>query len=359
MLINILHSFLQIVDLIKIHHFICPDHEHNSPIIQLSLDGVQESKSSVNSLDIYSVKFNHCRVVYPIRIIRSCERFKYDEQMELKEVLTDINNNDVTIDCAVLDKPKRSTVLCCKGACAKFPCEYCESSAVPYDIHPKSNASIHKRYDTHARTLSQQLSQLEDMQDNPSDNEEIVNLREMLQNVNTEKENELKKVRKKLTWPSSTMTGTPRTLDSIREIANAIESDPDILKSNPDYCKGIKGKSLLLDQPFFNVLIDCPCEYMHLVCLGTVKRLIELTFKVGENRDRITKRKLSPPQMYNEKIKSVQVIRESSRRCRNLDFSVMKAAEFRNALIFFSQSSLIALGMNSQRRKKFGFTWLL
>ena len=131
------------------------------------------------------------------------------------------------------------------------------------------------------------------------------------------------------------MDGNPRTLENIRQIVNAIENDPEILKTDPDYCKGIKGKSLLLDKPFFDLIQDAPAEYMHIVCLGTVKRLIELTFKVGENRDRITKRKLSNPQMYNEKIKSIQLIRESSRRCRNLDFSVMKAAEFRNCLIFF------------------------
>ena len=74
---------------------------------------------------------------------------------------------------------------------------------------------------------------------------------------------------------------------------------------------------------------------MHLVCLGVVKRAVELTFKVGDNRDRITKRKLSPPQLYNELIKAVQVVREFSRRCRNLDFGVMKAGDFRNLILFF------------------------
>ena len=74
---------------------------------------------------------------------------------------------------------------------------------------------------------------------------------------------------------------------------------------------------------------------MHLVCLGVVKRMVELNFKVGENRERQTKRKLTPPNLFNELIKSIQVCREFSRRCRNLDFGVMKASEFRNLVLFF------------------------
>ena len=316
----------------KIHQAICPRHRLHPPVVQLSLDGVLESKSSLNSIDVYSVTFNQCRTIYPIRIIKPCERYKYDEQAQLKSVLEDLNSNGVTIDCAVGDAPKQSTLLCIKGHSAKFPCQYCESSAVPFYTNAKSNLSIEKRYKLPLQNLSQELSQLEE---NQSDNEDISNLRNRLNDLNKEKEKELLKGRKQLTWPSSTMTGKPRTLNSIREIANAIENDPNLVRTDPDFCKGIKGKSLLLDQPSFHMINDTPCEYMHSTCFGVVKRMISLTFKVGENRERITKRKLSSPHLYNEKIKLVQVTRESSRRCRNLDFGVMKAAEFRDVLILF------------------------
>ena len=282
-------AHIEIKDLKKIHYWICEDHSHNEPIIQLSLDGVQESRSSLTSLDTFSLKFNHCRNIYPFCIIRPCGKYKYDEQAEIERVLKDINENDIVIDCAVLDKPKRSTVLCEKGHSAKFPCEYCENCAV-----------------TH-----------------------------LSQNKKSKKDNELNKSGKKqLTWPSSTMSGTQRTLESIRAIVTEIENNPDILK-NDAFCKGIKGKSLLLYQPSFNMIRDVPCEYMHLVCLGVIKRLIENTFKVGENRERLTKRKLTNPQVFNQKIRDIQSTREFGRRCRNLDFSTMKAAEFRNLLLFF------------------------
>ena len=345
-------SYFQIADVIKIHNFIDPDHEVDTPIIQLSLDGVQESRSSLNSLDIYSIKFNHCRNIFPIRIIRPCQKFKFDEQFELEQVLSDINSNNLTIDCGVFDAMKRSTVLCIKGHSAKFPCQYCESSAVPFFIHTKTSIATDKQYEAQCKTLSQELSQLED---DPDNSEDLINLRERIDNLNEKRENELQKVRKQLTWPSSTMAGKQRTVEGIRQIANAIKDNPDLVKTDPDYCKGIKGASLFLDQPFFNLIFDIPCEYMHLVCLGVGRRMLELTFKVGETRERITKRKLSLPTTFNEMIKLIQVPREWSRRCRNLDLSVMKAAELRNVILFFFPIVLECIPDNYPKEKK---VWL-
>lgn len=131
------------------------------------------------------------------------------------------------------------------------------------------------------------------------------------------------------------MKGNLRTIDGINKIVEDIEENPEILKTDPDRCQGIKGRSLLLNQPFFDLLKDSPCEYMHTVCIGLVRRRIELNFKVGENRERKTKRKLSPPSLCNEKIRSIQLPHECSRRCRNLDLGVMKASEFRNLILFF------------------------
>ena len=321
----------------KIHNFICEDHCHHEPIVQLSLDGVQESRSSSISLDTFCLKFNHCRSVYPIALVRPCNKYKYDEQEEIERVLKDINENDIVLDCVVMDKPKRSTVLCEKGHSAKCPCEYCECCAVThYSMNTKTMSDIEKKYEKESRAISRQISQLQEAEHDPNEsNEDIDNLRQSLLELESKKDKELNKSgRKKLTWPSQTMSGNPRTIESIRAIVTEIEANPDILK-NDDFCKGIKGKSLLLDQPFFNLIIDAPCEYMHLVCLGVIKRQVEMTFKVAEKRDRVTKRKLSKPEVFNEKIKDIQATREFGRRCRSLDFSIMKAAEFRNLLLFF------------------------
>ena len=306
-------------------------------MIQLSLDGILESKSSFTSLDVYSVAFNHCRSIYPIRIIRPCQRFKYDEQIQLEKVLADINENNLVIDCAVLDNLKRAIVRCAKNHAGKFACEYCYNAAVFHvDLKKKTLASIERRFQEQENILTQQLSQMQESQESQSENEDYENLREQLNDLSKEKELEIQKTgRKQLTWPASTRTGNLRTLDNVTAIVEEIESNPEILRNDPDFCKGIKGRSLLLDQPNFHLVNDLPTEYMHLLCLGVVKRLTSLTFTVGDHRERVTKRKLTPPKSYNEQILVVLVFREFSRRCRSLDFGVMKAAEFRNVLIFF------------------------
>lgn len=328
-------------DLKKIHYSLSNEHADQEPIVQLSLDGVMESKSSLTSLDTYSIKFNHCRNIYPVKIIRPCDRYKYDEELELNNLLNDIKENHIIIDCAVADNPKRSFLRCAKCFAAKYACEYCENAAVSFvKAHKKSIQLLKKRYELKDQNILQQIQTLQEAQDSQTetdnDTEEIITLRALRVTLEKEKELEIRKTtRKHLTWPASTMCGNLRTMDNITAIVNEIEINPEILKSDPDFCKGIKGKSLMLHHPFFNMLKDLPCEYMHLVCLGVVKRMVSLTFKVGESRERTTKRPLSDPKLYNDQIALIQVTREFSKRGRNLDFGVMKALEFRNLLIFY------------------------
>ena len=252
--------------------------------------------------------------------------------------MDDINENEFEIDCAVCDNPKRSTITCIKAHSARNACQYCENCAVTYICYNKKTKTvIEKKFSQIEGNLSQQLSQIEQETEYE---EEANNLREQLFSLTQEKDRELKKSgRKQLIWPVSTMDGNLRTLEGIEVIVHEIENDPQILKNDPEFCKGIKGRSLLLDQPSFHMIEDVPCEYMHVVCLGVGKRLVSLTFTVGENRERVTKRKLTNPKVFNDLIKDIQVVREFGRRCRNLDFGVMKAAEFRNIILFFFQLS--------------------
>ena len=269
-------------DVKRLHGEICPG---KTKMIQLSYDGVQEANSSLASLDIYSICFNHCRNIYPIRIIKPHNKFKIDEQEHLASVLEDINSNDLDIYCAVMDKLKRSVVKCTMSQSSYYACEYCESPA---------------------HLLIEKVKRSEGGKSS---------------------------TKKQLVWPYDTRNGNLRTVNSIRQIAAQIIENDGPLERH--VAKGITGMSLFLDQPRFNFISGFPCEYLHIVCLGVVKRTTELTFKVGERRDRITKRKLSDPSLFNHYISLVQVVREFGRRCRNLDFSVYKGQEFRNLLLFF------------------------
>lgn len=119
--------------------------------------------------------------------------------------------------------------------------------------------------------------------------------------------------------------------------------------------KGFWGTSHLLNQPNFHFINDIPAEYMHLGCLGCVKRMVELSFNVGENRSRITKRKLSDPSDYNKLIASILVSREFRRRIRNLDFGVFKAQEYRNMILFYFPIVINCIQDDFPKEKK---TWL-
>ena len=268
-------------DVKKFHESICP---MKPTMLQLSLDGVQESKSSLVSLDTYSICFNGCRNIYPIRLLRPVNKSKFDEKEHLASVVNDINDNDILIHTAVFDRLKRNFAKCILSHSAYYACEYCECPAF------------------------------------------------LLTVKTTDKDKNERKTKKLLVWPCDTMNGKLRNVEDIRRIAERIETEGPLPR---DEAKGITGKSIFLDQPRFHYIKDMPCEYLHLVCLGLIKRLLENTFRVGENRDRETKRKLSDPQLFNILISAIQVPREMGRRCRNLDFSVFKAQEFRNVVLFF------------------------
>ena len=89
------HSTLilfQIADIKNIHSNVCTSfNSFPRSHIQLSLDGVQESKSSGITVDTYSINFKDCRNVYPLKCIKPFNRFKFNEQKTLSEVLHDIN----------------------------------------------------------------------------------------------------------------------------------------------------------------------------------------------------------------------------------------------------------------------------
>ena len=102
-----------------------------------------------------------------------------------------------------------------------------------------------------------------------------------------------------------------------------------------DEKEGVIGYSPFMDYPDFHFIDGFPVEYLHHSCLGVTKRMVELTFQVGENRKRITKRPLSSTKLFNQKMKTQKVFSELGRRGRKLDFRIMKGEEFRNISLFF------------------------
>ena len=264
-------------DVLQLHNRTCRSSQR-VPVLDMSIDGVQECKSSSLSADIYSVSFKNCRTVYPIRIIRPINKYKIDDQYHLKEVIDDLNHNLCQLRNAIFDNPKRACARCGLIHSASFAYEYCESKA-EYICEDNTN-----------------------------------------------------KGKGHLAWPFCTHNGTLRTIERIVEITQRI-ANCEILSR--DEAKGFWGTSHFLTQENFDFIQNIPAEYMHSGCLGVVKRLVELTFNVGANRKRNTNRKLSDVSLFNQLISKIKSTREFSRRLRNLDFGVMKAQEFRNIGLFY------------------------
>ena len=333
----ILYTFyLQVSDIKDIHAIICPSyHDFQMTHVQYSLDGVQESKSSAISIDAHTINIKNCRNIYPLRCIKPFNRIKYDEQSNIKCVLNDLNNNHCIMDFAVCDNPKRSILRNALSHSSLYACEYCESSAKPYVCQETST-----QVNEHIQELAVQISDLEEQLNTNDNDEQAIIIEQLINELRTKQTTERKKIKHQhIVWPSDTMFGSLRTINSIMRISTAIatqrNSDEESEELSREERVGIVGTSILLHQPNFNMLNCLPVEYMHSVCIGVVKRLLELTFKVGVSRPTLSTRKLTSPKFYNDLICQVRVPREFSRRGRHLDLSVMKAQEMRNIVLFF------------------------
>ena len=299
--------------------------------VVISGDGVSETKSTSVSLDVHTLKFKQCRTIYPLRVVRPLNKFPVDHRKQMEKVLLDLHSNNCIIRTFIGDNPIRSRLREALSHSSYFPCEYCDCKGILSNENASSEAS-QANLEYQRDILQQQINNLTAN----GQEEEAEIFESLLSKLNEARKNKSRQI----VWPASTRnSGKLRTKQDILETANKIEMFkngelPNDLSQNEK--RGIVGKSLFLDLEYFDFILDMPTDYLHLSCLGVVKRLMELTFNVGANRKRVTKRKLSSPSLYNKEMKKVKVFKECSRRSRELDFAVFKGQEFRNiSLLFF------------------------
>ena len=311
--------------------------------MQLSCDGVHENKSSSVSLDIYSSCFKHCKNIYPHKIVRPLGKFKVDTQKQLRDVVDDILQNGLNIFQFIADNLARSDAKLVLCHSAWYPCEYCVAKGTKIDIldHSARNKLVSQR-----NAIQEKINECENEENNPENVSKIENLKVLKSEIQKSINNMKKK--SNILWPSSTINCDHRSRRSILDIVNRLENSENL---SIDEAKGITGRSILLDIPDFNFVYDTPAEYLHCSCLGVIKRLIELTFNVGTNRPRVTKRKLSSTIAFNLLMSSIKVPKESSRRARDLDFAVFKGEEFRNIALFYFPLVLECIEENAKDRQ--------
>ena len=309
----------------------CPRHNKD---VSVSVDGVSESLSTSVSLDVITTKFNDCREIYPIRILRPTNGYKISNSDQLKITLDDLVANNCIMKKFVADKLKRSDIKCTKGHSAYYPCEYCTGKGTKI-LTSKVQEMIdieNKHHEKQIEDIEKQIKLLHENDESESSKKNIEMLETLLLNLKKSK------IRKssQIVWPASSRNSELRCKEDILGTIARLENGEDLTL---DESKGIIGRSVLLweGDSDFDYILDSPAEYMHSTCLGLIKRLTELTFAVGCNRPRITKRKLCSASSFNLLIIEIKMPREFGRRARELDFAVYKAQEFRNLCCFFLQ----------------------
>lgn len=155
---------------------------------------------------------------------------------------------------------------------SNFACEYCTSKAVKYkNINSKENQK------ENLLKIKNLEKQIHDIQNTPGStavlkkqDEQIEMLKKLI--IEIKQQNVVMSKSSHSVWPYSTRNGSPRTKEEVLSIINLLEEN-DRSQLTADDIKGIVGKSLLLDIPDFDFINAIPAEYMHLGCLGVVKRL--------------------------------------------------------------------------------------
>lgn len=310
----------------------------------MSIDGVSESKSTSISLDVYSIKFEECRTIYPLRIVRPLKKNVIDNAEQLSLVVNDLYDNDCTLTQLICDNPKRAQAKQCLCFSSWHPCEYCTCKGTKIVTNALHIAKQKKNIELQRKAVTEKIDNLR--QSEPENRSEIKNLENIVKDLN-ESEQKLKSKLSNIVWPKSSQNATKRTRQEIQDIIEKIENDQVMTK---DEMKGITGRSVLFDIPNFDFVLNVPVEYLHCVCIGVCKRCVELTFNVGDARTRVTKRKLCSASQFNALIKHIKVVREFNRRVRDLDFAVYKGQEFRNMLLFFFPIILCCIEENAKER---------
>ena len=191
--------FFQMKDIIAIHNSKCPN---SNSTVQVSLDGVAECRSNMNSLDVYSVRFTKCGQIYPLQIVRPIGKYRVDQQAYLDQFLTDVCINHCFIHSFVGDSQKRSTARAAKGHAAYFPCEYCEARGILlHNLDP----SMKTRKANLLKQKASIVSKIEEANQNGNEDETqsltsvLTSINDAIKSINTK--------HNKIVWPASTLNG--------------------------------------------------------------------------------------------------------------------------------------------------------
>ena len=286
----------------------------------------------------------NCQYVYPLEIIRPVNKTKLDHNRYLDSVIQNIMESNCKICQYLADNLKRATGKCCLNHASLFPCEYCFARGVR--IVNNSMSEQNEKTEMELSLINEKMTKL------TKNHKDMKTLEKIKKDLTQARKKGSQ--RSHIVWPQSTANGEPRTMREIKHIIEKIENN-EILTNEEK--KGVVSRSPLFSIPNFNIVLDLPVDYMHALCIGVTKRMIEMTFvNTGEVRSRKIKRKLSSPEQFNKLMLKTKVVHEFPRRARTLQFSVMKATEYRNIVLFYFKYVIDCIPLSEKKERKL---WLV
>ena len=129
----------------------------------LSDDGVPESKSTTRSIDVLSIKFYPCALVFPLKIVRSEPGVKVPVSVTWPPILDEIIELHITVDNFCADAKKRAEILCQKQHNGYYSCSYCYARGEPASttaVYPHYTTQSNLRTDDDVRGIMDQIEDL-------------------------------------------------------------------------------------------------------------------------------------------------------------------------------------------------------
>lgn len=278
---------------VKKFHDALPNHTcQSSNKIVLSSDGVEETKTGGHSLHFYTAKFEGCRVIYPVSVLKVDPKLQdptLNAKCEcLKYLLNDVKRANLEVTRYVADSVERPVIRNAGGHMSRYACDMClaHHEHVPVQTHSKPS----KR------------------------NKKVITT-----TVN------------KKCFPTTTMNQELRTQDHYNQMAFVARGQGSNLKES----RGVKGDSLLhtiLGADLTEVVL---VDSMHAFSYGICKKLIECLFDIGRSDWagclHVRQKNIAG---LNKDLRDASLMSECTRRSRALNYSAWRAQEFRNLFLF-------------------------
>ena len=157
-------TYVRIKGILKILYYIHPELKGKQLHAILSDDGVPESKSRARSVDILSIKFEECSIVFPIKVVR-CEKNEYIPPSRTWPMFIDeLKALGITVEDFCADAKKRCEVLCQKQFNGFSSCPYCysvgETRGGSTVVFPAETWNADLRTDEDVRSIMENLEKL-------------------------------------------------------------------------------------------------------------------------------------------------------------------------------------------------------